>query len=100
MLSNSFLQTIMAIKDQTDAFLSNPRCVGSYNEIIVKCNGPTAVWQNERTNLFNFPGTHTFSKRKKLSIRIMPLKSSYSLPQWDPNGWLNMILENPMLLSR
>ena len=40
------------------------------------------------------------ANEKKLSIRIMPLKSSYSLPQWDPNGWLNMILENPMLLSR
>ena len=55
----------MAIKDQTDAFLSNPRCVGSYNEIIVKCNEPTAVWQNERTDLFNFLGTHSYSKRKK-----------------------------------
>ena len=92
MLSNIFFANDNGSQrsDRRDAFLSNPRCVGSYNEIIVKCNGPTAVWQNERTNLFNFPGTHTFSKRKKLSIRIMPLKSSYSLPQWDPNGWLSI----------
>ena len=43
---------------RSDALLSKLGCEGSCDEIIVKSNGPAAVWQNKRTGLFKFLGEH------------------------------------------
>lgn len=43
---------------RSEALLSKLGCQGSCDEIIVKSNGPAAVWQNKRTGLFKFLGEH------------------------------------------
>ena len=43
---------------RSDALLSQLGCDGSCDKIIVKSNGPAAVWQNKRTGLFAFLGEH------------------------------------------
>jgi hypothetical protein len=43
---------------RSDALLSQLGCEGSCDEIVVKSDGPAAVWQNKRTGLFKFLGEH------------------------------------------
>jgi len=43
---------------RSESLLSKLGCEGSCGEIIVKSNGPAAVWQNKRTGLFKFLGEH------------------------------------------